>query len=296
MIYKETDAEIQDYCRSRLSGVEHWLRRFIVQRIAPQGEDILAVKDDKGNMLIGGDIRRQIEKRIRKEPSRYPRSSDALLFDESIKIICNPQLWQRFQQGLKAAFPVGVEEARIFLNRLVEPRNRLAHSNTLSMHQMEQVLCYSSDVIESLRQYYREQGLNNEFNVPMIIKVTDSTGGSYVRSKLSEFNHGSVGLFMHSDPKYSFRCGDTFWIEVEIDPAFSSADYSIEWLITHHGSRLPPQTERKAVFVFNQNNVAMDTKIHCSVKSKQLWHRMASGLDDFFLLSIQVLPPFEKQT
>ena len=93
------------------------------------------------------------------EPERFSRIIDAAILDDCINIICNPNLFRRhFREAFKTAFPVGDsrDETRIFLKRLIKPRNLLYHANPISVRQAEQVICYSHDIIESLKKYYEE--------------------------------------------------------------------------------------------------------------------------------------------
>lgn len=63
------------------------------------------------------------EARIRKKPERYPRQIDAALLDDEIRIICKQSLYEaHFGPALKGAFPLGNDEARNILSRLIEPR------------------------------------------------------------------------------------------------------------------------------------------------------------------------------
>ena len=84
-----------------------------------------------------------------------------MLLEDAIYIICKPELLKdHFRVPLAIAFPDGREEARTFLNRILAPRNNLAHANAISTRQSEQVVCYSNDVIDSLKQHYRAIGMH----------------------------------------------------------------------------------------------------------------------------------------
>jgi hypothetical protein len=68
-------------------------------------------------------------------------------------------LQTHFGIALKHAFPHGREEARTFLVRIMETRNSLAHVNAISSRTAEQVICYSNDIIDSLKHHYRDLGM-----------------------------------------------------------------------------------------------------------------------------------------
>jgi hypothetical protein len=74
--------------------------------------------------------------------------------------------------------------------RLLDPRNRLYHSNPISLHEAEQVVCYSNDIIESLKQHYGAIGMQSEYNVPTNLKFSDSFGNLCFRNQMLDFAGG----------------------------------------------------------------------------------------------------------
>jgi hypothetical protein len=224
--------------------------------------------------------------RIAKEPSRYPRKIDAVLLNDAIKIICNDQLFNNhFKEPLSLAFPSS-EVTKLFMERLIAPRNCLAHANSISLRQAEQVICYTGDIIESIKKYYKENNMAEEFNVPLILKLTDSFGKSYHRSQFDDYAGG--GIFKNLS-NYSIRQGDTLFFEVEIDPTFLEDEYEISWLIIKNNKEI--SNSPKAVITMTEKEVGMHLQIQCSVTTNKNWHRMGSGEDDILILMFKVLPP-----
>lgn len=59
------------------------------------------------------------------------------------------------------------------------------------------------------------------WNVPQIIQITDSNGFT-----LNNLKDKGLNTYM---TKHVFHAGDTYSIEVTIDPSFSETDYVIKW-------------------------------------------------------------------
>ena len=229
MLQTLTDNELRNLCREKLESLEHWLRRLIDQTLSDEYGDYFSYTDDSGNRLIKKSIVEALEERVKKEPSRYHRKIDAVLLSDAIDIICKPQLYEFFKSALAGAFPDGREEARTFMNRLLDPRNRLAHANSISLRQAEQVICYSNDIIDSMKAYYVTMGTQQEYNVPLILKVTDSFGNTFFRDQLFNGDGAELAKILSEEPKFFLRPGDLLTIEIEVDPAFDPNDYRVNW-------------------------------------------------------------------
>jgi hypothetical protein len=291
MYYKLTDAEIRSICREKLESLEYWLRRVIDEILAPIYNDYLNYKDQNGNRLIKNDIVKSLEARRANEPHRYPRLIDAVLLDDAIDIICNPNLYKNyFNEILKHTYPDGREEARTFMKKLIPARNSLSHANPISTRQAEQVICYSNDVIDSIKNYYSLKSMDNEYNVPLILKVTDSFGNIFHRNQLGTVHDGGIAKQFFDDPKYHLRVGDVLTLEVEVDPSFPEEEYTIKWG-SAKGFSTPIPDGRKAVIQITEKQVALHFDVQCRVTSNKGWHRMHSGADDFMFFQYKVLPP-----
>lgn len=292
MVYKLTDNELRNLCREKLESLEHWLRRLIDEELADKyGGDYFSYADSKGNRLIKKSIVEAFEERVKKEPSRYNRKIDAVLLDDAIAIVCNPSLYVLFKPALSDAFPNGGNEARTFLKRLLDPRNRLAHANPISQRQAEQVICYSNDVIDSLRLYYAAIGMHQEYNVPLILKVIDSFGNVFYRNQMLPSHINSPHKNLAKLSQCFLRPGDTLTVEIEVDPAFDRSEYTVSWRISP--SQNPFQivsNDLKVKLHLSVQHVTESLILECRIKSNQQWHRMGSE-DDRLTLNYKVLPP-----
>lgn len=287
-----TDSEIRSLCKNKIESLEHWLRRLIDDMLTPAYGDYFTFKDAAGNRIIRSSLVKQVRDRRTSEPLRYPRDIDAVLLDDAIGIICNPQLFERhFQSALFGAFPHGNEEARTFLSRLLVSRNNLAHANAISERQAEQVICYSNDVIDSLKAFYRNQGMQQTYDVPLILRVMDSYGNTFTRSQFKQIHDGGIMLNFTDKPHMFLRPGDTLSLEVEVDPAFEPDAYTIAWSSTKIWATASELLRNKAVIPIGNKQVGQLFDVQCRVTSTKDWHRMQMGCDDFLMMNYKVLPP-----
>lgn len=285
-----SNSEIRDYCRATLEALEHWLRRLIDEVLSKEyGSNYIEAKDANGNHVINSAIRKYLNTRLTQEPGRYSRPIDAALLDNAVDIICNPVLYKQFFSNVfQSAFPDGRDEARTFFKRLVEPRNRLSHANPISVRQAEQIICYSHDIIDSLKNYYQRIGASMEYNVPLIIKMSDSFGNVTYVSQLPHSGHGQVVVDFTSDPKCFLRPGDFLSIELEIDPNFPESSYTLRWAsqpdvgLTNNSTKLSLQITEAAI--------ATHFTLMCTLISNQQWHKYSTGVDELLLVFYKVLP------
>ena len=124
---------------------------------------------------------------------------------------------------------MGNDELRYFLSKIASPRNHLAHSNSISVRQAEQILCYTHDVIDAVKNHLEEINMGKEYNAPTVIKITDSLGTIYHAQQIRRNSTGRGLVEVKEDELTWLRVGDTLSIEVEIDPSFASDDYDIGW-------------------------------------------------------------------
>jgi len=291
MYYKLNDVEIRGICKERLESLEYWLRRIIDETLSKKFGDYINYSDEHGNKLIKSEFAKSLRSRKTNEPERYPRLVDAILLDDAINIICNPNLYKNhFAETLNLAFPDGQTEARTFMMRLVPARNALSHANPISIRQAEQIICYSNDIIDSIKKYYTEKNMDNEYNVPLILKVTDSFGNVFYRNQMGCVHDGGIMMNFLDNPRYNLRVGDTIALEIEIDPSFDEDEYTISWASTKNFGEPRPEG-KKAVIKITEKQVSQRFDIQCNIKSNKKWHRMHNGSDDFMLFYYKVLPP-----
>lgn len=288
---KLSDSEVRSICKEKIESLEHWLRRLIDDTLTPVYGDYFAYADAAGNRLIKGSLAQQVSARRTSEPLRYPRNIDAVLLEDAVAILCKPDLFQNyFRHALGTAFPDGRDEALTFLTRLLIPRNNLAHANAISARQAEQIICYSNDVIESLKAYYRTKGMHETYDVPLILKMKDSFGNVFTRSQFGPCHDGGIMLSFLDKPNMHLRPGDTLVVELEIDPAFDPSTYKLAWGSTKAWDSTPITTTKVVIPVTNKQ-VGQQFDVQCRVTTARDWHRMHMGVDDFLMLQYKVLPP-----
>lgn len=286
MYHEYTQEELRSYCRINIETLEIWARRLIhEQMVSKYGENYIETKLGE-EFLVKKDIRNHIKSMMNKEPDRFKRPVDTLFIDQIIYFLCNPKWYQElFKQALDYAYPQGKDEAREFLNRLVPIRNPLSHSNPISIYQVEQAICYSHDFIEGLKQYYKEKGEEQVWNVPRIIKVKDSFGNSFENTV-----DGILGQTTF-DVSNEIHCYDTYSVEVEIDSSFNPSDYTIKWIF--NGKVLTEfESCNKFTLKFDVTDVAKKTYICCEVISKKEWHKYRT-FDSRIAVGFTVMPPIE---
>lgn len=284
------DSDIRSICKQKIESLEHWLRRLIDDTLTPIYGDYFSHQDASGNRLIKSALASQVVDRQSREPSRYPRKIDAVLLDDAIEILCKPELYKNyFRAPLTHAFPDGREEAKTFLGRIQAPRNNLAHANAISARAAEQIICYSNDVIESLREHYKSLNMQQEYDVPLILRITDSFGQTFTRGQLMQVHDGGVYLSYLANPSHHLRPGDTLTLELEVDPAYDQDSYSIGWSSTK--GLLGTCDSSKLVVTISDRHVGQSLDIQCRITTKMSWHRMHMGADDFLIAYFKVLPP-----
>jgi hypothetical protein len=291
MYFQLSDSEIRSICKERIESLEYWLRRLIDNVLTNEFGDYFTFQDEKGNFAIKADIRKAVEQRTGGDPNRYPRKIDAIMLDDAVSIVCNENLFKYFREALGYAFPDGAAEARTFLKRLVEPRNRLAHANSISIRDAERIVCYTNDVIESLKRHYSAYNMNNTYNVPLILKFVDSFGNTVHRNEMHQVHDGGIGRDYYLEPSFDLRPGDVLGLEVEVDPSFVENEYVVSWGSTKLDPKDFPSPGKKAVIPITNRQVSQRFDVQCRVTSKKEWHRMSLGSDDFMLLVFRVLPP-----
>ena len=287
MYHEYTQEELRAYCRSCIESLEVWARRLIHEKMTEKfGEEYIAKTLPGGAFLIKKEIREHIFKMQTQNPGRFSRPVDTLFIDQVIYFLCKKEWYDLiFKEALDFAYPQGCEEAREFLSRLVPIRNSLSHSNSISIRQVEQAICYSHDFVEGLKRYYREKGEEQVYNVPRIIRVSDSLGNVF------DVNNETSRLGVYFSVPQKFNCGDKYSVEIEIDSSFSEDEYNIRWETTNHDTKKNADCTKFTIELLPQD-VGMSTFIECIVTQKKEWHRFGSH-DSRIVLSLIVLPPVE---
>jgi hypothetical protein len=151
------------------------------------------------------------------------------------------------------------------------------------------VLCYSTDVIEGLKEYYTKMGMSQSYNVPTVVRIWDSLGHEDHLTGEDQ-NHDGPRCVDYSRDKASYlRCGDTLRIEVNVDPTFDAQEYEITWAISDIGGvELPPGNTFH--LHLTERYVATRFCVVCYVASKKNWHKLGR-CDDQVDIAYRVLPP-----
>ena len=272
--------EMRNIVRHQIETLERWLRRLI--------DDV--VRDKDGGTLLSLPMKKEaLNKALLRretEPSRYPREVDALLFDDVIAIICNRQQYVHFQDALSDAFQNGENEARTYLKRIVDPRNPLSHANEITSHQALQAMCYSTDILESLKAYYKKINMAQTYNAPSFIRIWDDRGNVGEAIQLP-----TDGAVRHLDFKETqLRPGDVLLLEVQPDESFPEDSYNIRWVVNNIS---PPQYgkgRKFSVVLENRHVSANGFMVSVEMISNKDWHRYGNA-DDRIGLRYSILPP-----
>ena len=256
------------------------------------GDDYIHAQKN-GQYIFKKDLRCYISTRHDGSPDRYTRPIDAALLEDEIYIVCLPSLYKDyFRPFFKFSYPhCSRDQVHFFLKRLVEPRNRLMHSNSISVRQAEQVICYSYDVIESIKLRIEELNLAQEFNAPRIIKLSDSNGMEFNDSQIrrNATGRGHVRVSEYSSKR--LRAGEKLSIESEIDPSFAPCDYRIKWIYENVALERKEYQGKRITIDLRECHVKEDFTVYCQVTStNRSWHR-CGDVDDCVGLSYKVLPP-----
>lgn len=289
MYYTYTEEQLRSICRQSIESLEMWARRLIHEKFTKKyGPEYVDYKITSENYLIKKEVREHIQAMLKKEPQRFHRAVDTLFFEHIIYFLCNPAFYHDlFSEALEYAYPNGNNEVRTFLNRIIPIRNALSHSNPISIRQAEQAICYSHDFVDGLKKYYKAKGMEQMWNVPRIIRITDSLGNSYDNSTDT---HGQQSIF---DLNYAFNCGDTYSVNIDVDSSFSNIEYDIIW---RDQNLEQPEFNNKPHFIitFDESNVAQVHIVECTIVSLKPWHKY-KFFDSRISLMFTVLPPIQEK-
>lgn len=280
-IFNNFDAdERASFIRTYTDSAERWLRHLVDLTLRPiMGQHYITQGPWKKDL-----IRRVVDK-IQTQPTQLQREIDATTFDQLIDMICHPDHWRNFRDGLATAYPDGVEEARTFLTRLQDIRNGVAHLRPCSIRQMEQALCYSNDVAESVKQHLQATGMSKEFYVPTFVSYSDSLG-NYGNLPASEWHYRAIDLSnLHHKRLYP---RDVLTIDVDVDSSFDQESYDVIWYIKTHPSWRGE--ESKAIITLTEEHISQRIEIQFKLKTTNSWHKESGGFDDILDLYYRVLP------
>ena len=285
MFYTYTEEDLRSLCRQSIESLEMWVRRLIHEKLTEKyGANYVNHKTSEENYLIKREVRDHIQSMLQNNQGRFHRDVDTLFFEHIIYFLCNPDFYRDlFDKALKYAYPNGCNEARTFLTRITPIRNALSHSNPISIRQAEQAICYSHDFVEGLKQYYKEKGEEQMWNVPCIIRVTDSFGNVYNNSTDSNIQDS---IFR---PTQDVHYGDTYSVTVDIDSSFLETEYDIIWKNQNH-EVAEFKNSKHFVVTFGDTDVSESHTINCIIRSHKPWHKYQYH-DCRITLMFPVYPP-----
>ena len=287
------DESIRSGCKAAIEALELWLRRVIEISLRPDFGDDYINAQINGQYILRRDLRNRISTRWRKSPEKYMRLIDAALIEDEVYIVCHPKLYKKyFRSFFEYSYPHGSrDQIRFFLTKLVEPRNRLMHSNPISVRQAEQVICYSYDTIESIKHYITRLNMGKEYNAPRIVHLSDSNGCSFHGSQIVRNNTGRGHVHVTEATSVRLRAGDRLSIEMEVDPSFSANDYRIRWTYENPSAEHDGYRCKRITIDLRECHVRKDFTVYCTVTAiNQSWHR-CGDVDDSVGLTYKILPP-----
>jgi hypothetical protein len=280
-----TQAERREIARRHLESAERWLRRIIeYQLTAAFGANYWEAMITPAIPVIKPRLRTAVADRRMNEPARYTRNIDATRFDEAIGLILHQQLYPtHFRAALATAYPDGPGEARTFLRRLNDHRNRISHIGGCSQRDLEQCTCYSNDLIDSLKAFFQDKNMDRTFNVPTFVRVVDNRGNEFHLNPSDQTKFVDV----RATGKGDLYPGDELVIEVEVDQSFSG--YTVWWVVTN-GDRSEGSIARLTI---EPKHVGVQVDVRFEVVSSEQWHKLL-GCDDRLDLRYRVLPPVKE--
>src|ERR1035437_142848 len=132
----------------------------------------------------------------------------------------------------------------------------------------------------ALKQHYGAIGMQSEYNVPTILKFSDSFGNLCLRNQMTPGVTGGVIINLSNQPTNILWPGDVLTVEIEVDPAFDPTNYTIRWACLPEDFFKPISSEPKAIINITTRHVAELMVIQCKISSHNEWHRMGVGGDD----------------
>ncbi|WP_409415747.1 hypothetical protein [Flavobacterium sp. PS2] len=282
-LYKLTEEDKKGYAKKYLENLEYWLRRIIDQKFTEKfGNDYINY-ETAGQFLIRKEIREKVETRFNKYSERFQRKIDATLLEHLIEIICKENLYNEiFKPFFEQNFKLGRIQLKNNLTELSDIRNRVNHVNPISVRQLEKSICYTNDIIESIKEHYKTLNMDKKFNVPTFLSYSDSFGQHFLREHIN----WATNCLVLNNRKFDIYCYDKISLEVEIDPSFSSAEYDVIWNI---GKR-EIINEKNIEITFNESDVADFYSVIVKVVSKKSWHKL-NNCDDCLAIQFTILPP-----
>ena len=289
MYYRFSEEELRSICRTHLESFEKWSRLVIHEVLSKKlGSNYFNTTSSDGNFLIKKTLVEKATEMMRNEPLRFPKPVDTLFFEDIIYILCKNDFYKDyFSSFLVKMYPEGVNELRTFLGRLIPIRNKLSHTNPFSIREAEQCVCYCNDFIECVKEYFVMTNQDKDFNIPTIIKATDSLGNEYL------IKEGRTGesldiLDPNTNQKKTFFHSDRFSLNLTVDPSFDESSYELQWNpkngleVLDNGKKINVQ--------ITDNLIGNEVILWCRLITKNPWHKYLN-YDQQLIVHFRALPP-----
>lgn len=298
-----SEVDLRDLSRQQIDSFEHWARRLIDEKMKEEyGEEYFELEiqsgnDEQGNAIVQPLIKKsiinQVEGRITANPGRFSRKIDALVFDDIIYFFCKDDFYQNMFKNIFEPFFSGKNEVRSVLARVVKIRNKLSHGNVISIREAEQGVCYMNDFIDVFKGYYQQCGREKDFNVPVFIRLKDSTGNDVVRQHKDWYPWEINGKPLDNFTRPKIRAGDIYKAWVEVDGSYDSEHYTITWEFKC-GQKIEKFEGNEMLVKFGVHDVASLPEIKCVLTTDKEWHRRREKGDDELSFRLElILPPIE---
>ncbi|MBE5862686.1 MAG: hypothetical protein E7295_07530 [Lachnospiraceae bacterium] len=303
LLWNMSDLEARDLCKNRIDAMEKWSRRLIDEKFKETyGDEYFEAEVFEGQSLVKASIKRQVEGRMNDNPGRFARKVDALVIEDLEYFFCRDDLYKAFFKEVFEPFFSGQQEVRTVLKRISDIRNKIAHGNHLSQHELEQGVCYPNDFIAVFIGYYKKIGKEKVYNVPTFLSVRDSWGRIMNREDASYTWEISDRVFSNnflSDlTQTHLRSGDTYRIILEVDASFPEEFYEIKWCVTYSLCEVIAKGKGNVIeFKVDDKCVSYTPCIYADLITKRSWHRFANiGCDDHIEIHLsEVFPPIEDE-
>ena len=218
----------EETARRNVDAAESWLRKIIHHQLSKGlGANYLNLAGTIKNEII-----RQVEEKTKQLGKAVLRPIDATTFEQAIYLVTHPQLFPDFfRLPLSDAYPLGREQALLYLTRLKDIRNDVSHGRGSTARQTEQAACYANDLIDSLKAYFRNVGMGQTYDVPMIVRFVDNRGNESHLEGLSTNVHMRI-LDLRPLGRADLYPGDILVAEVEVDQSYDESEYHLFWRVT----------------------------------------------------------------
>lgn len=289
MLLNFTDEQLRQVCRTHIESLEKWARLLLGKVLTKEyGADFIHSKNPDGNLNFKKSLVEKADRMIADEPGRFPTPLDTLFLEDIVYLLTRKDIFELMKPTAIDFYPEGKEELRTFLERVIPIRNKLSHTNPFSVRDAERAVCYSNDFTDFVKQYFAKNNMEKEFNIPMILKVTDSLGNEKISDGKEPNGIMSISL---TDPttkeKKVFYKGEQFSVILEMDPSFPEGDYDINWpkmdgVEVHENGK-------KIIVTIGDNLIGEETSLCCRIVSHNTWHRYNS-YDQTLLIRFKAIP------